>query len=108
MSADAALQILDHTAGISSKNADTDWLAADFTPTARGSWMEITVVLATGRAIKVVDDQGFALGVFAGAVLTAGQAYTFDLPMVPARTYNLQNVGGAAAITSLLCVERAG
>lgn len=100
-------QIIDHTAGIASKDADTDWLATDVT-CGDGRALRITVVLATSRAIKLVDDTGTVIGLNGGTALAANQAYTFDLPCSSARTYNLQNVGGASVIDYLLIWEIEG
>lgn len=99
-------RIYDHSAGIASKNADTDWLDSDIAPTIGGSFFRITVTLATGRAIKAVDDTGTVLGFNGGTALVADQAYVFDLPAIQGRTYNLQNVGGASAINYLVIEER--
>lgn len=108
MAENAISQILDHTAGITSKNADTDWLGSDFAPSRGGLAMRIAVVLATSRAIKAVDDTDTVIGLNGGALLAVNQLYVFDLPMGKDRTYNLQNVGGAAAIDYLLMWEVPG
>ncbi len=100
--------IYDHTAGIASKNADTDWLGTDISPTKGGMALRIAVVLATSRAIKVVDDTDTVIGLNGGTALAVNQLYVFDLPMGASRTYNLQNVGGASVIDYLLMWEIEG
>lgn len=99
--------IYDHSAGIASKDADTDWLGTDMVCGA-GRALRIAVVLATSRAIKVVDDTDTVLTLNGGTALTAGALYVFDVPGSSARTYNLQNVSGASAIDYLVVWEIEG
>lgn len=98
-------QLLDHSAGIASKNADTDWLATDITPAGYATVLRISVVLATSRAIKLVDDTNTVLLLNGGTALAATGLYTFDVPVIPTRTYNIQNVTGASVIDYLVIWE---
>lgn len=102
---DGHFQFIDHSAGIASKDADTDWLSTDITPRKVGSILRFAVVLATARAIKLVDDTGTQLQLNAGATLVANALYHFDVLTSNVRTYNLQNIGGASAIDYLVVVE---
>lgn len=97
--------VVDKGVGIAAPGADTDWLAADIAPSANCMAWRATVVVATGRVVRWVDDTGTVIGVNSGVALVANQAYVFDLPTSILRTYNLQATGGDTAIDYLLVHE---
>lgn len=101
-------QIIDHTAGIASKNADTDWLATDIAAGKAGRAFRCQVQIATSRVVKIVDDLDNALALNGGVALPAATLFLFDFLAGADRTYNFQNVAGASVITSLLIWEIEG
>lgn len=81
-----------------SKAINTDWFAADISPTNSPAIMRIMIRLATTSVVSIYLDDGattdLQLDLNGGVALTANSVYIFDILVLSGQSFNIQHATG--------------